>query len=90
MSAIPSTSTTIILPTPSEPPNELIVSDDIKVQDIQMGTELDATQISTHDEHNLLGNTDEALLNSLNTPATEGTDDSIDSPEVKMEEVPSG
>lgn len=86
MSAIPSTSTTIILPTPLEPPHELIVSDDIKEEDIHIGTQID----HAHDELNLLTSTDEALLSSLTTPAIEGTDDSEDSPEIKMEEVPCG
>lgn len=86
MSAIPSTSTTIILPAPLEPPNELIVSDDIKEENIQIGTQND----NAHDDLDLLTTTDEALLNSLTTPITEGTDDSADSPEIKMEDVPSG
>lgn len=86
MSTIPSTSTTILIPTSSEPPSQLIVSDDVKDEDIHMGTQI-VTQIGTHDELNLLTNTDEVLLSSLATPSSEGTDDSI---EIKMEEVTSG
>lgn len=85
--SFPSTSTTtIILPATSEPPHELIVSDEIKSDlDDQMDTHL-TTQIGTHDELNILTNPDDTLLSSLTTPTTEG-DDSI---EIKMEEVPSG
>lgn len=80
ISSLPSTSTTLIIPTSTEPPNELIVSD-IKEEDIQIGTNV---------ELNLLTNSDEILLSSLDAPPVEGTDESIDSTEIKMEEVLSG
>lgn len=82
ISTIPSTSTTILVPATAEPPGELIVSDVIKDEDIQM-----ATQIRTEDQLNLLANADDTLLSSLASPTTESTEDSI---EVKMEDVPSG
>lgn len=82
ISTIPSSSTTILVPTSSEPPTELIVSDDIKDENIHMGT-----QIGTEDELNLLTNTDDALLGSLASPNNDSTDDSS---EVKMEDVSSG
>lgn len=79
LSSIPSTSTAIIVQASPQPPNELIVSEIKDEDDIQ---------IETHDTINLLTHTDEALLNALNAPATE--EDSIDSNEIKMEDVLTG
>lgn len=79
--SMPSTSTAaLFIPTSTEPPNELIVSD-IK--------EEEELQIEANDELNLLANTDDALM-SMNVPTIEGTEDSIESTEMKMDEVMSG
>lgn len=90
ITSMPSTSTaTLILPAPSEPPSQLIVSNVKEEEEIQID--------DTNDELNLLANTDEALLSSLNVPpppppppAVEGTNDSIESNEIQMNEVTSG
>lgn len=80
LSSIPSTSTAIIVQASPEPPNELIVS--------EMKDEDDDIRIGVHDTINLLTNPDEELLDSLHAPATE--DDSVDSNEIKMEDVVTG
>lgn len=92
IASIPSTSTaTLILPAPSEPPSELIVSDVKHEDEIQID--------GTNDDLNLLANTDEALISSLGgstaaapppPPPVESTHDSIESNETQMNEVTSG
>lgn len=86
IASIPSTSTAQLIPTSSEPPNELLVSE-VK--------EEDEIQIGTNDELNLLTNTDETLLTSLNVPLSQPlspppsiqeADNSMDSNEIKMDE----
>ena len=74
LSAIPSTSSAIIVTHP-EPPAELIVSD-IKAEDI-------------HEEINLLTNPNATLFSSIDTPTTadESTDDSS---EIKLEDTTIG
>lgn len=73
LSTMPSTSTTIILPAGAEPPTELMVSS-IKDEDIQIDPQ----------DMNLLTNPDE-MLSSLNSSTPD--DDSIDSNELKMEDL---
>lgn len=87
ITSMPSTSTaTLILPAPSEPPQELLIESDVKQEEeIQIG--------GTNDELNLLTHTDEALLSTLNVPPppqppAEAADDSIESAE--MNEVTGG
>lgn len=88
ISSMPSTSTaTLILPAPSELPHELIESNVKEEEEIQIGGE--------NDELNLLGHADAALLSTLNVPppqptSADGTDDSIESTEIKMDEITSG
>ncbi|XP_031623788.1 uncharacterized protein LOC116341071 isoform X2 [Contarinia nasturtii] len=72
LSAIPSTSNTIMVTQP-KPPAELI------------STEIKTEEIHIHDDINLLTNPDAALLSSLETPTT--ADESSDSSEIKMEEI---
>lgn len=71
LSAIPSTSTAIIV-TQSEPPAELMVPD-IKSEEI-------------HEEINLLTNPNATLLSTIDTPTT-GDDSTDDSSEIKIEDT---
>lgn len=86
--SIPSTSTaSLILPAPSEPPQELIESFNVKEEEeIQID--------DTNPGLNLLSTTDQSLLSTLNVPPSqppvEGTSDSVDSTEIKMNEISSG
>lgn len=92
IASMPSTSTaSLILPAPSEPPQELLIESDVKEEEeLQIG--------GTNDELNLLAHTGEAFLSTLNVPPppsqqqppAEGTDDSIESNEIQMNEVTSG
>lgn len=98
IASMPSTSTaTLILPAPSEPPHELIESDVKQEEEIQID--------GTNDELNLLASTDESLLSSaLTAPlppqpkllqppqpsVEEGAEDSIESTEIQMNEITSG
>lgn len=91
ITSIPSTSTAqLIIPTSSEPPTELLVS--------EVKEEEEEIQFGTNAELNLLTNTDEPLLSSMNVdaptlpspsppppPAVDDTHDPIDSNEVNME-----
>lgn len=77
LSAIPSTSTAILV-TQSQPPSELIVPE---IKDEQI-------QIDSHEDVNLLTNPNVTLL-STDTPSG-SADDSIDSNELKLEEMVSG
>lgn len=78
--SLPSTSTAaLIIPTSTEPPHELIVSDIKEEEELQISDDL-----------NLLANTDDDLLSSMDVPPVEGIDDSIESTEIKMDEVMSG
>lgn len=78
LSTIPSTSTAIIVTAPShEPPSELIIPD-VKEEDIQ---------IDSQDAISMFTNPDAPLLSSMDSPVV---DDSVDSTEVKMEEVITG
>ncbi|XP_055299493.1 chromatin complexes subunit BAP18 isoform X2 [Sitodiplosis mosellana] len=74
LSAIPSTSTAIIVTHP-EPPAELMVPN-VKTEEI-------------HDEINLLTNPNATLLSSIDTPTTVD-DSTDDSSEIKLEDYTSG